>query len=52
MTYPVLRRSLLALGSGLGASSLLGGAETFFQQGRQGLRDTARWVVRWLRAAC
>jgi hypothetical protein len=37
MTYPVLRRSLLALGSGFGASSLLGGARAIASAGKTGI---------------
>jgi hypothetical protein len=37
MTHPVLRRSLLALGSGLGASGLLGGARAILSAGKTGI---------------
>ncbi len=37
MTYPVLRRSLLALNSGFDASSLLGGARAILSAGKTGI---------------
>src|ERR1700722_17077068 len=37
MTYPVLRQSLLAFGSGFGASRLLGGARANLSAGKTGI---------------